>query len=551
MRDKELIQETTGSKNNVAQSFFQNIILTPRISPSKPFIFNEPIFKTAGGSKDYYGQEPSSVFTNIVKPFIKFDFYENTSSFGPKVKVKHDIYRVNWDSFSIVQSGYQTDLDESIESDDETIETTEEFDEITGETKRKTITKKLTKISNVKGLNKKSLNSNVDRDESTTPTLSDIQYQLDVPIHSITADTKNISSSAYYLEIEQYIKRQGERKTELFQDKCQYIIDTNFIFEVDVTSGLTDFKSLEFDEIVDSVYDNPITAETKSLEHTIEKGQFEGLTIKGGNYFTYFEVPDKPMFEYPTPEGEINTFTPEIFWTNGENADEYVVQVNYDTGDTSFSGTVYSYFVPKTDDFKEVAEGRIKGPSTEFSSEKTIRKFQIPLKTNKSLIYRVGNVKCIRNIFDVKQSVVTFSENKMIYTQSEEMKVLVSTESDSPWVDGVDGYITPPSLGDTIYRTIKGKVKGFSGAAPEAPNMRIEFPNGDYITKSTESDGSYSFTGLTNETQVTLTTSLSGYATDTRTIHISSDLTIDINLQLLWGNDFERWGNFDNIQFKY
>ena len=62
MRDKKTMQETTGSNKNVAQSFFQNIIIDSKISPSKPFTFERPMFNSTGGSKEYYGQELSSIF---------------------------------------------------------------------------------------------------------------------------------------------------------------------------------------------------------------------------------------------------------------------------------------------------------------------------------------------------------------------------------------------------------------------------------------------------------------------------------------------------------
>ena len=64
----------------------------------------------------------------------------------------------------------------------------------------------------------------------------------------------------------------------------------------------------------------------------------------------------------------------------------------------------------------------------------------------------------------------------MICTQSEDMKTSVSTESDSPWTEGVDGYKTPPSLEpDVIYRTLRGKVEGYKGRTPEVKNRIIQW----------------------------------------------------------------------------
>ena len=79
------IQETTGTKNNVAQSFYQNIFYDVSEGITSPFVFEIPKYTTNGGTTDYYGQNPLAIFTNLVKPFIRFYFSANTSSFGPDV----------------------------------------------------------------------------------------------------------------------------------------------------------------------------------------------------------------------------------------------------------------------------------------------------------------------------------------------------------------------------------------------------------------------------------------------------------------------------------
>jgi len=449
MIEKKSIQETTGNATNVAQSFYQNIFFTTKNGVTVPSVFEVPQYTTVGGTKDYYMQDPLSIFTNLVKPFIIFDFSENTASFGPTVKIKHDVYRVSWDLFSTVQSGLKSYSNEAVQTEDVTTETIEEVDNITGEIKKKTITRTLSSDSNVLKSKRKVSNAEGTKDEmiTTLPTVADIQAQLDNPIFSITASTTGITTNIYNLQIEQFTKKLGEYKTELFKDRDQYIIDTNFIFEIDVTGGLTDYETVDEDgNVFVSTYENPKTGQTESSGATIGKGEFEGLNFKTGDYFSFFEVPDKPILEYPTPEGQIDTFTPEIFWTNGEGADEYLVQVNYNTGDTGFTGTVFTYIVPKLDEYKEVAMSKTKDTTSEFSTDKTIRKYQLSLKTSKCLLYRVGNVKVLKNLFDVKQSVVTFSDNKTICTQVEPIKTFVKTESDSPWTSEIAGLQSAPSI---------------------------------------------------------------------------------------------------------
>jgi len=553
MIEKKSIQETTGTERNVAQSFYQNIFYNVNNGVVSPFVFDIPMYTTVGGTKDYYLQDPRSIFTNLVKPFIRFDFSANTASFGPTVKLKHDIYRVSWDLFSSVQSGYKAKSNESIEMEDETIETIEEFDESTGETKRKTITRTLNKVSNVVKSDRKTSDKEAGKDshKAVMPTIADIQAQLGAPIVTITAETSAITTNIYDLEISQFTKNLGEYKTELFQDRDQYIIDTNFIFEIDVNPSLFDYQTIDEDgTITGGTYDSPVTAVTESSGSTITGGTFQGLEFKGGDYFSFFEVPDKPMLEYPTPEGQIETFTPEIFWTNGEGADEYMVQVNYNTGDTGFTGTVFTYIVPKSDDYKEVAMSKTKDTTSEFSTDKTIRKYQLSLKTNKCLIYRVGNVKVLKNLFDVKQSVVTFSDNKTICTQVEPIKTFVRTESDSPWTSEIAGLGVPPSLENEsplAEYSLSGVV---SGSTVSGATMQLIYPNASFVTTPTDATGYFEFNDL-EEGTYTLNTTYRGYAGDSRVVAINADTSLFIEIQIKWDNTYDIWAIKESDIIKY
>lgn len=546
-------QETTGNEQNVAQSLYQNIFVNSLEGVSTPFVFDIPVYTTLGGTKEYYEQNPLSIFTNLVKPFIRFDFTENSSSFGPTVKIKHDIYRVSWDLFSSVQSGYKANSNESVELEDQTTETIEELDEVTGKVSKKTITRSLSKTSNVVKSDRKVSDKEAGRKDvrPVMPTIADIQAQLDTPIFSMTAETTGITTNIYDLEIEQFTKNLGEYKTELFKDRDQYIIDTNFIFEIDVTPNLYDFQTLdENGDIVDGVYNSVKTGETESTGATIDKGAFEGLNFKTGDYFSFFEVPDKPLLEYPTPEGQIETFTPEIFWTNGENADEYMVQVSYNTGDTGFTGTVFTYIVPKSDELKEVANGKTKTGDSEFSTDKTIRKYQLSLKTNKSLIYRVGNVKVLKNLFDVKQSVVTFSDNKSITTQVEPIRTFVRTESDSPWTEEIAGLGVPPSLDAESPLTEYSLSGTVSGSTVSGATMQLIYPNASFVTTPTDLTGYFEFNDL-EEGTYTLNTTYRGYAADSRQIVINSNLDISIEIEIQWDNIYDIWAIKENDIIKY
>lgn len=563
------IQQTSGNQNSVSQVFYQNIFYDLPMVEVSPFVFNIPVFTTNGGTKDYYGQNPRAIFTNLVKPFIRFDFSENTSSFGPNTFIKHDIYRVDWDIFQSAKLKYKTDSEESFVKENITTETIEEVDETTGDIKIKTINKRVVDSENItknlknnrrgfnitegRDLNSKQINTrgSMTQEEIQNSLKNMIQLNLITPIHSLTASTTGITTNIYDLELNQFSKKKGDFKTELFQDRAQYIIDTNFIFNVDITEGLTDLKV--FDEngaIVNKAYNSTIKMETSSKKEKIVDGEFVGFEFISGDYFTYFEVPDKPVFEYPTAEGQLTTFTPEIFWSNGEKADEYMIQVSYNTGDTNFTGTVFTYIVPKVDDFKEDSNSKIKTSTTEFNSKKTIRKYEISLKSNSSAIYRVGNVKFIENIFGVRQSVVTFSDNKTIITQPEAIKGFVYTENDSPFSDLISGLSTPPSLEaeNTLESfTLSGVV---SGSIVTGATMQLTCPNSNIITTPTDVYGYFEFDNLKSGSY-TLNTIYRGYGEDSRVVNITGDTGLNIELEIRWDNDYDIWAIKENDIIKF
>jgi hypothetical protein len=563
---RKSIQETTGNSNNIAQSFKQNIFSDAFEAMTLPFAFDVPMYTTAGGTKDYYGQNPNAIFTSLVKPFVRFDFSANTTSFGPNVYIKHDIYRVSWDMFSAAQKKFKNDSNESITTERFITETIDEFDETTGKVNRKTITKKNSEIESLVRSFKDKNNfdkSGIESEKQITglnqgsapvsraELLTILQEQLSEPLYSITAETSGITTNIYDLQIEQYIKNIGEYKTELFKDRDQFIIDTNFIFDIELTPGLTGLQVIgENGYLIDQVYKSTVRGETSSENMVIENGEFKGLIFKGGAYFSYFEVPDKPIFEYPTPTGQISTFTPEIFWSNGEGADSYLVQVSYNTGDTGFTGTVFTYVVPKTDEQKEVAMSKTKDSASEFSTDKSIRKYQMSLKTNKCLIYRVGNVKELENMFGVRQNVVTFSETLSLCTQVEPTKTYVYTESDSPYAADITGLRTPPSL-DSESPLSEYSLSGVvSGSTVSGATLQLIYPNLSFANTTTNAVGEFSF-GSLEEGVYTLNTMYRGYALDSRPVIINSDTSLFIQLEIRWDNTYDIWAIKENDVIKY
>ena len=548
------IRETTGNNNNVAQSFKQNIFFDSKNTNDNPFIFNTPMYTTLGGTKDYYGQNPLAIFTNLVDPFIRFTFTANTFSLSGDTVIQHDIYRVDWDLFNSIQNGYKSKISEFSGIENFSTETIEEIDGVTGEIKTKTIRRSLIENRGQTNSFRQSSNIPVDGDNKQiiNPTIQDLQDRLLTPILTITASTSGITSSTYDLVISQFIKNINfsKYKTELFQDKSQYIIDTNYIFKKNINSGLTDYLTIEDGSIVSKEYETLNTGITSNPIKTVNSGQFSGVSFVGGEFFSYIKVPDKPVLEYPSPTGQTNTFTPEIFWTNGESADEYLIQVTYNTGDTAFTETVFSYVVPKLDEYKEEAVSKIKSTDTEFSTTKTIRKYQVSLKSNSCLLYRVGNVKFIKNMFDVKQSVITFSENNSMCTQSEPIVTYVLTENDSPFTPNVSGFTAPPSLGpeSPVGEFILSGV--VSGSTVTGATIQLIYPNSNFVTTTTDSVGNFAFIEL-EPGSYTMNTTYRGYLYDSRVISLTGNTDMLLEIQILWDNNYDTFASKENDIIKY
>ena len=550
------IQETTGNEQNVVQSFYQNIFYYTSEGVVSPFAFEVPQYTTIGGTTDYYGQDPLAIFTNLVLPFIRFDFTENASSFGPDVQIKHDFYRVSWDLFSSVKSGLKAESNDSIQSQKSTEEVIEETDS-DGVTKIRTIKRRLNEVDNVVKSERKSTNrpSQAGDRELVLPTVADIQAQLDTPQFSITADTTGITTNIYDLQLDQFTKNLGEFETELFQSRDQYIIQTNFIFNRTVTPGLTNLKMVTYDnkngtKITDETYQSTIRSESSISRQAINSGDFKGVTFPAGEFFSFFQVPDKPEFEYPIQTGHINTFTPAINWANTEKADSFMVQVSYDTGDTTFSGTVYTYVVPKDEEFRKDMKSKTKSGDSELETAKEIYTYQLSLKSNSCVLYRVGNVYELNNIFGVDQKVVTFSDTKSLCTQAEPIKTFVYTKNDSPYRAGKASLVTPPSLENEsplAEYSLSGTV---SGSTVNGATMKLTYPNLSFVTSPTDAVGGFEFNDLEAGTY-TLTTTYRGYAMDTRQVVLNSDTNLNFEIEINWDNVYDLWAIKENDIIKY
>ena len=525
------ISSTSGDRNSFSQAFSNNYFAIPRESKVAVFSKDLPSFSTIGGTEDYYGQNPLSIFTNLSKPSIRYNFTGSSSAITQVKQIVHRIYKVDYESYKNFQNNQPNTI---ITKNIKTGNSLEKTNFTTDQTINETLGGNNT-INFYRGFN----------EPLTLENAKLLQPLLTDPVSIITASTEDITTNIYDFYPEQYIKKEGGLKQELFEDKSQYFIETDFKFEIDKGLKYEDYSTYIDNKLVDSKWNNSVEFTTTSNSHTIQKGDFTGLNVRG-NYFTYFTVPEKPEFEYPLVEGNLTTFAPEFFWSNSEKADEYLVQVSYNTGDTSFSGTIFNYPVLKTEANKKIAKSKIKDTSKEFESEKTIRFGSISLKGNATpFIYRVGNVKYIVNIFGVRQFVVTFSEYKSAVTQSNPVHTYVKVLSDSPHITTLSSFTTPDSIlneSPLAEYSLNGVV---SGSIVTGATMQLTFPNSAYITTSTNSVGYFEFNNLEQGNYV-LTTTYRGYETNTQNINLTANTTSNIEVQINWDNVYDNWAYKEN-----
>ena len=517
--NKEIRFTTAGSANTRSQVFYNNYLANSTPVSAPFFSFDKPQYYTYGGTLDYYGQDPYSIFTNTIIPPIRFVFTASTFSLSGDSYISHEIYRLDFDTYKLF-------------SDNQILNSTD----ITNKNDISLTTSSISKTREFVNINKLSLgNNNVPMPEKlfgqplTINDIGTIQNYFSNPILVITASTSAITGFVYDLFLDQYIKQSGKYKTELFLDKSQFFINTKIIFNINLGKNYSD----SWNNVLQ------ITA-TNNSQQRIASGPFSGISVIG-NYFTYFKVPDKPKLEYPIMSGSLTTFTPEFRWSNGDNADSFLIQINYNTEDTGFTKTIYNYPVEKNSKNSTTSTSKIIDSTTDFSTDKTIYNFQVPVKSNTNFLYRVGNSKELIDIFNIRRNVITFTDYFSAISQPEPIKTYVVIESDSPNSTGTTGLFTPPSLdyeSESGLYSLSGIV---SGSTITGATMMLTYPNSNFTTTITDLTGFYSFNGLSNG-NYTLSTNYRGYQQDSRIINLTGDTSLGIKLKLLWGNNYDTFG---------
>ena len=208
----------------------------------------------------------------------------------------------------------------------------------------------------------------------------------------------------------------------IFNDRSQYFLNPVYSFYDQNPSFNSAFTADTNNVFRSSSYTGLTSFTTKGRVHKIQQGSWAGHTCQG-LFFVALQPANKPKIENPLPTGD--TFTPAFFFSNVEDGDEYVLEVEYGTGGT-FSNplTIEQYFRKKSEssqeqviEYKNTDESNTSARVNKTTSVRT-RRIEAALLTNQSYCWRIGNIKFITDIFGIKRSITTYSDVNCSITEA-------------------------------------------------------------------------------------------------------------------------------------
>lgn len=348
---------TSGSQATKGQTFYANTHLNHKASKSDVFEFAAPQYSGATtGTLDFNGQSFNSIFEIYGRGQLSFSFSANNETFISEGYnfMSHDIYKIP-----------NRDLERY-------------------------------------------------RNNTTQENYESIKNKIERPFISFSASTAVTStlltsSDLYTFSPEQFDKPIRGLSEQIFEDKSMYFFNIKHSF----SATLNNYKDVIGMDERRVRYNRELDFETQGDVNKIETGPFSGLSAQG-MFFTCFTPPNRPQLENPKPESySCETFSPEFFFSNVTDGDEYVVEITYEdvnSGFTVFSATSRYFF--STDDACDPNGGNRPAASiekTSFISEST-RRVSVPIVPGSVYYYRVGNVKYVVNLFGVKQSIITYTD---------------------------------------------------------------------------------------------------------------------------------------------
>ncbi len=504
--EKQIISRTSGSGDSMSQVFLSNNFADSKEAVTTPIGFNVPIYTLQGATFNYYEQTTDGISASLNNSkSITFLISANTSSLSGVTKMKHDIYKIDYDVFTALTisnfelSSTTSSLNASSASGSVTTINTNPLSAVT---------------------------------EASLILLSAITTPIHTVIESVSGATFLVGS-AHTINLPKRIKPKGLYTQNLFTDKAQYFLDTTFLIEQPINQTLGDVLTYSGNQII-QLYDMPFSSntfvQTSSRTHIITGGTFIGSSISGAS-FTYFVPPKKAdifvINGRPAVEGLLNTFAPIFSFKNVEDGDYYKVQVNYNTGDTSFTGETTTFKFDK-----------------QIGNADYIRTVALAVTPNSEFLYRVGNSKEIINLFSVKQNVTTWSE----FTYAKAANDGTFRLSGHTWLNQIGGSpVSSVTLSLVVDSTISAVDLG-SDALTD-PELSSEVTNplgggaGSVIIVNSNVNGYFDF-GTINGGLYNITAQHPdpfNFPTQTVSIYITTSTNLDIIFSILWGNT--------NIQF--
>jgi len=507
--ERKITSLTSGSGNSESRVFVSNTLVDRHEIITSPFSFAFPVFTINGATYKYYTQTTAGISASLnnIKT-LKYIFSANTASLTGTTKMKHDIYRINYDIYTAA---------------------TQAVFSLSSTTVPNTI---------VSGANTTATLVNVDSVNSFSTAIFNIQSAITEPIYTLIESVSGatfIIASAHTLVLPQQIKPTGQYTQNLFLDKSQYFIDSQFLIETPLDQTLGDVRAFSGGQEV-QLYDMPFSSTTYigtgSNSHTITGGTFSGTSISGAT-FTYFVPPKKAdifvLNGQPAVKGVQNTFAPIFSFKNVEDGDYYKLQVTYNTGDTVFTGATTTFKL----------QSQPGGPEY-------VRTAAVALTPNAEFLYRIGNTKEIINLFKVKQNVTTWSEQTYAQAANDGSFLL----SGNTWLN----YIGNPLQNALITLTIQTNISviDLGSDEPSDPNVTSEVSNplgggvGTIIQTVSDANGAFSFGKIGGGQYTMKVDSLDpNLGFQTFNFFLSQDTDFEVIFSILWGNQtIQFWENY-------
>ncbi len=492
---KIIKSKSTGNNDSMAQALSENIFPKIRGGTTSVFSYDYPVYTTEGATYNYYLQNIGAIMQKAdddYKYSIAFDSSSpNISSISGLTQVKHELYRIEWDSYKeaaqdVGSSAYTQYIIDSLANP------------------------LITFVENASGT---------------------------------TGVAALISGNRYTFTFPNLVKPPGGYTIQLFQDRAQYFINTKFVFPKTINQTLGDIEVLETTndgsiqriQIISYYQDNYVMTESSLGSHTITgETPFSGLTVNGA-FLTFFLTPQKPDLYVSDGNKQINvigsqpTYSPTFNFSRVDDGDFYRLQVTYDKTDTAFSSpTKIERLINKQDGDAEY-----------------VRTYSTPLLPNREFLYRIGNTKQIISLFGTKQQVTSWTDPIYAVTANDGRfnfsgTTYLNTISTGTTLSGVTieliGVYSNSSI--DLFVDTKNDLNIF-----QTVNERIDQSStfGSSIITTSDANGYFDFGRIDGGTFSLRITPPTEYASvlpiTVRQVSINSDIGLDIILAMIWGSE--------------